>query len=42
LHMRHMQHDPPLILGEILWLNFHETLNDNHGGLIKRSALPFG
>lgn len=32
LHMPNMQNDALFILHKILWLNFHETLNDNHVG----------
>ena len=30
LHMRGVQDDAPTILRKIFWLNFHETLNNNH------------
>ena len=30
LHLRCVQNDPSPILDEILWQDFHETLDDNH------------
>ena len=42
LHMPGMQDDALFILRKILWLNLHETLNNNHVRGLDDHGLPFG